>query len=124
MAGIYVASKSRHGPTWLRLRASGVPIVSTWIDECEAGATSSWPDLWVRCIEEATNAGALILYVEEGEVLKGAIAEVGAALAGGVKVFYAGPPRAFTFLEHPLVVRCPDLDAAVALAVAWSKTQE
>lgn len=122
MKGIYVASRSKHGPMWLKLRAAGVPIISTWIDECEVGATSSWPDLWTRCIEEAANAGALVLYVEKGEVLKGALVEVGAALSRCVKVFYAGPPRAFTFLEHPLVVRCPDLDTAVALAVKWGET--
>lgn len=89
--GVYIASKVRHASKWLALRAAGVPIVSTWIDEAGDYATLDWPDLWRRCITEASNAAACIVYVEPGDVLKGALLEMGAAMASGVPVFWVGP---------------------------------
>jgi len=116
--GIYVASKAVHGPRWRDMRAAGVPIVSTWIDEAEVGATSDWADLWERCIREASSARAVLVYVEEGETLKGALVEAGAGLACGVSV-HVVCPLGFdhTFLRHPLVRRHETLrDALVAIA--------
>jgi hypothetical protein len=46
--GIYIASKTVHAARWRDLRAQGLPIISTWIDEAEIGATGDWPDLWHR----------------------------------------------------------------------------
>lgn len=113
--GIYVASKAIHADIWLAIRASGVPIISTWIDEAGVGQTKSFVDLWTRCIWEAANCHALILYVEPGEVLKGALVEVGAALASGAKVFVVGDPPG-SFSSHPLVTKCSVLHEAVTLA--------
>lgn len=52
--------------------------------------TLDWPDLWQRCLREATNADVLLVYMEPGETLKGAWIEVGAALAAGVPVIGVG----------------------------------
>jgi len=52
-SGIYIASKSKHAPQWRALRDSGVPIISTWIDEAGEGETLDWTALWKRCIHEA-----------------------------------------------------------------------
>lgn len=80
--GIYVASKAvAHGPMWRARRAAGWPIISTWIDESDEGATLDWPDLWGCCLAEAARAEVLIVYREPGEVLKGAFIEIGVALA-------------------------------------------
>lgn len=111
--GVYVASKTQHGPMWQRLRAEGVPIVSSWIDKHAVGASRDLGDLWVRNISEAANASALISYREQGEVMKGALAEIGAALAAGVRVFWVGPHDDQTIWRHPLVVVCVDLDDAL-----------
>ena len=91
MSGIYVASKTKHAPTWRQLRDFGFPICSTWIDEAAQGQTKSWPDLWSRCVREAACSDALVLYHETGEVLKGALVEVGVALGEGIPVFWVGP---------------------------------
>lgn len=115
-ARIYIASKTNHGPRWRHLRDEhGAPFISTWINEAEAGATIDWPDLWSRCIREAATADALVLYREGGEVLKGAWAEVGAALAHGKPIFAVGCDE-FNIRHHRLFHRCVDLGEAISRA--------
>lgn len=120
-AGVYVASRSRHGAMWRSYRDDGYPIVSTWINESGEDETSDWPDLWARCIDEARTAAACILYApaEDGE-LKGALVEVGAALAGGRAVYFVGDAtaRRYSWIAHPNTVQCDSLDEALALALA------
>lgn len=113
--GFYVASKTRHAPIWRKFRTLGEPIISTWIDEAGEGETTDYADLWLRCIGEATKATALILYAEEGDLLKGGFVEAGAALAASVPVIAVGPV-AGTFVHHPLVMRCSMLSEAFARA--------
>ena len=116
--GIYTASKTAHANRWRDLRASGWPIVSTWIDDAGQGETTSFEDLWLRCISEAASAYAILLYREPGEVLKGAFIEAGVALASGKPVHAIGCGE-FSFVNHPLVTQHETLDAALAaLAVA------
>lgn len=115
MAGIYIASKTVHGARWRSLRAAGVPIISTWIDEAEQGATGDWPDLWTRCVREASQADATVVYREPGEVLKGAFVEMGAALSAGKPVFAVGCEE-FSVKHHPGVTLVGSLDDALMAA--------
>jgi len=122
--GIYTASKTRHAFMWQGVRGL-YPIISTWLDEAGPGETGDWGDLWTRCIAEASGCAALVLFaVDEAEAseLKGALVEVGAALAHGRPVFYCGPdmPR-WSFLRHPLVTRCASPAEALALAAAEAR---
>jgi hypothetical protein len=105
---IYIASKTRHAERWKIIRGSGVPINSTWIDEAGTGESQDLSDLGSRCIKEAAEADVLILYGEPGEKLKGALIEMGAALAHGRTVFVVGNNENFTgaLFEHPLVQVC------------------
>ena len=110
-----MASKAMaHAPKWLAAR-NGLPIVSTWIEEAEEGMTLDWPDLWDRCLSEAANADVLIVYMEPGEVLKGAWVEVGAALAMGVTVIGVGIED-FSIAKSGKIILAPDLDTAFDLA--------
>lgn len=109
---IYVASKVKHAEMWKTLRASGVPINSTWIHEARDKESPSLPDLWVRCVGEARSAHAVLLYVEPGEVLKGALVEVGAALAYNVPVFIVGEPDG-SWVQHPCCYRCDSIENAL-----------
>lgn len=114
--GIYMASKAvAHGPRWQALREEGWPIISTWIDESETGATLDWPDLWERCISEAVSAEVCIVYMEPGEVLKGAWVEVGAALATGVHVIGVGID-AFSISKSGKIITAASLEEALELA--------
>ena len=111
---IYFASKVKHALKWRELRAAGVPVNSTWIDEARDKESPSQPDLWTRCVNEAASAKAVILYVEPGEVLKGALVEVGAALSQRVRVYVVGEPDG-SWVNHPLVRRCSSVEEAVSL---------
>jgi len=84
----------------------GWPIISTWIDEAEQGATDDWSDLWQRCIAEAAAADVTFVVVFGGEKLNGALVEVGAALGAGRPVHVLDPGGALdshSWLHHPLV---------------------
>ena len=86
---IYVASKTLYAPMWRELREQGYNIISTWIDEARVGQTKSFADLAVRCIKEASEADITIVFALEDEILKGTLAEIGAALASGKQVLVA-----------------------------------
>lgn len=118
---IYIASRTRHAARWKALRDQGCPIVSSWIDEAGPGETADWQDLWDRCIAEASQASALIVYAEDDDkYLKGALVEVGAALSHGVPVYLAMGDRnvAGSAWNHRLVTDCESFDDALALALA------
>lgn len=109
---VYVASKAVHGDRWVKLRQSlreketDVEIVSTWIDEAGEGQTADYGELSQRCFREISAADALWLFCLPDEILKGALVEVGMALALGKKVIYTGPVNAPSisrvFRCHPL----------------------
>lgn len=114
--GIYVASKAvAHGPMWRARRAAGWPIISTWIDESDEGATLDWPDLWGRCLAEAARADVLIAYREPGEILKGAFIEIGVALGLGKPVIAVGLEE-YSISKSGRLILVEDLDAAFARA--------
>lgn len=117
---IYIASKVKHADRWKAIRAQGVNIISTWIDEAGSGETADFHDLWQRCINEAMHCDYLIIYREPDEVLKGAWVELGAALASDhlPKVFAIGL-REFTISHYKPIRhfdRIEDAFAAVSLA--------
>lgn len=113
----YCASKTRHADKWKALRAAGNPVNSTWIDEAGPGDTLDFAHLWVRCVTEASEADALLLYCDHDdgpEILKGALVEVGAALGAGKPVFAVGVKDwQGSWVNHPLVIRCRDIQDAV-----------
>lgn len=128
--GIYVASRAsvlERGAMWRALRAGGVPIAASWIDEDGEGATGDFGELWGRICREVTGATALILYAEPSDFpLKGAYIEVGMALAAGVPVYAVLPgvqlePRSMrpvgSWLLHPLVEIAPSVQIAVERAM-------
>lgn len=119
MPGIYVTSKVKHAAMWLSLRESGVPVISTWIDDTQDAQSklrpdddAAWEDLWRRCIDEAATCDALVAYVEPDDVLKGGLVEIGAALSNGRPVFAVGT-FAGSFCRHRLVTQCSSVSEAV-----------
>lgn len=116
--GIYTASRVRHASLWHGYRAEGFSISATWIDEAGPGETADMGELWERCVSEARTAAAVVLYRENGEMLKGALVEVGAALGAGVPVFAVGCDdlKEYSWLHHRLVTRCATLREAMLLA--------
>lgn len=92
-------------------------IISTWIDEALPGQTKDDGELAARCIMEASGADRVIVYGEPGEVLKGALIEVGAALASDVEVVSVGRwdnwPRIFA--KHPFWREAKTIQEAIDL---------
>lgn len=124
--GIYIASRAsipERSAAWRKLRDDGWRIISSWIDEAGEGQTECMADLWKRIEGEVCGAERLVLYVEPGDFpLKGALIEVGMALAAGVKVFVVAPgvdiePKSCrpigSWMNHPLVKHVPSVEVAL-----------
>jgi hypothetical protein len=125
--GIYVASRAsipERGRMWRDLRASGVQINSSWIDEDGEGETSDWSELWTRIEAEIKRSRALILYAEPNDFpLKGAFVEAGIAIAAGIPVFIVAPSVELgsygcrpigSWASHPLVSYADTIGGALA----------
>ena len=104
--------------------------MSTWIDDAWMGVTIDHAELWVRSIREAISADVCLLYVEDGEILKGALVELGAAIAAGRRAIWVGPTsieepgrgrRIHTVTNHPAVTPVRDLEAALERLADWGQ---
>lgn len=121
---IYVASRAtkERAAMWKAYRQSGHLIISTWIDEVEVGATN-FMLLWDRVEREIARCDRLVFYAEPDDFpFKGALVEVGMALAyqkpvvcvlPGVKVSGRTHRPVGSWIEHRRVWRVPDLPAAM-----------
>jgi len=92
---IYIASKADHRPRWRELKENrGFNIISRWIytdDRFSVDPTDlDYTKLWKECIEDVQACDTLVLYVEPGERLKGALVELGAALGSNKEVIVTG----------------------------------
>lgn len=113
---IYVASRAsipERSAMWRQLRADGVNIVSSWIDEAGSGETANLSEHWQNICKEIISSERLILYVQETDFpLKGAFVEVGIALGHSIPVCVVTPDCNFStpsyrpigsWITHPLV---------------------
>lgn len=126
-AGTYIASRAsipERSARWRRLRdEDGWKVTSSWIDEAGAGETSDLGSLWERIAAEVARSERLVLYVEPGDFpLKGALIEVGMALAHLVPIYVVAPgvvlePTSFrpigSWVRHPLVTFCETMEEAL-----------
>lgn len=92
---IYIASKARHRPRWRDLRDNrGYDIISHWIDTPDEYSDDptglDYDKLWRTCIQDVKDCDTLVLYVETDEHLKGALVELGIALALGKDIIVTG----------------------------------
>lgn len=117
---IYVASKAKHGAMWLVAKKTKVAdIDAQWIYVYQDGMINDWHDHWRMCIDQASMSMAVIAYREEGEHMKGALIEIGAALSHRVPVFLVGhwpDEEVGSWTRYRGVVRCSSMDVAIGLA--------
>jgi hypothetical protein len=124
--GTYIASRAsipERSAAWRKLRDDGWHIVSSWIDEAGKGQTEDMADLWSRIEREVCGAERLILYVKPGDFpLKGALIEVGMALASNICIFVVAPEVELepwscrpigSWMHHPLVTRAHSMEEAL-----------
>jgi hypothetical protein len=132
---VYAASRAsipERGAMWRTLRAQGARIVSSWIDEDGEGQTDDFGELWSRIESEIRSADRLVLYAETDDFpLKGALIEVGMAIAMGKPVFLVLPevtldPRNFrplgSWAAHPSVTRVDSVAEVVFAPPAVAAT--
>ena len=91
MIRVYPSSKVKHAPMWRELQNT-VPHVffnARWpyLAKYENDIDhDGFRDLWIECKQDVMSADAVLLYVEENEILKGALVEVGIALANNIPI--------------------------------------
>jgi hypothetical protein len=97
---IYIASKAKHRPRWRDFRdVMGYDIISKWIDTEDTYIGISVADnsdldytkLWRECVQDVKDCDVLVMYVEEGERMKGALIELGIALGLRKEIIVTGP---------------------------------
>lgn len=108
---VYCASKSKHAPIWNKWKERGVKVTSSWLAKFDQGRLSDQTEHWNQILKDIQDSDALLLYSEEGDVQKGALAEFGVAFALGKKLFYVGPiENSLTAVEHENVKIYPNLE--------------
>lgn len=114
---IYIASKLHHAPMLRNLRDAwredGLIINSRWLDQAQHEATATPDDFkifWHTDHIDITECNALVLYTTPDDELRGALVEVGMALALAKPVVLAGDNRAFgSWQYHASIVRATGL---------------
>ena len=117
MLRVYPASKVKHAQKWLELQETNPYVFfhARWLKTAkneENLGPESYPELWRMCEQDVRSADVLLAYVEDGEVLKGALVEVGIAIASGVKVFAVGFKEG-SWMYHKGVERFDTLEQAM-----------
>tara|TARA_B100000508_G_scaffold111285_1_gene89526 strand:+ start:180 stop:545 length:366 start_codon:yes stop_codon:yes gene_type:complete len=84
---VYVSSKLKHKDMWLGRREEGLPVISSWIDGEKIEGGYALDMMWERYLTEISEARYIIVYVEPGDILKGALIELGAALYKNIPVY-------------------------------------
>lgn len=130
--GIYVASRTHHAKFWREYRAQGFNITSSWIDESGEGETADMGELWTRIVREVGASKSVLIYVNGADFpLKGALIEVGAAIALGKRIILCAPGVVFekrscrpigSWINHPLVARVDHIAEALYAAANESLT--
>lgn len=126
-AGTYIASRAslpERSAAWRRLRdMEGWKLTCSWIDEAGVGESADLGSLWARIAAEVSRSERLVLYVEpEDFPLKGALVEVGMALAHMIPIRVVAPGVVLdpvscrpigSWVRHPLVRFCNTMDEAL-----------
>ena len=119
MLRIYTASKLRHAPKWRDIcdKNSNFIFHARWLKHTRIGTPDGpehAPAFWLQDQQDVKDSDALIVYAEKGDKLRGALVEVGMALAYGVPVILIGEHEDWaTWRWHPGVHWVPDIDSAI-----------
>ena len=124
--GIYACSRASvpaRVAMWKDARANGAPIVSTWLDDAVPDAIADPAAFWEKAAREIAQAERLVLYIEADDLpLRGALVEIGIALANNVPISIVAPGVAFdpvtfkplgNWVKHPLVSFVQDVQTAL-----------
>src|SRR5260221_5839328 len=111
---VYTASKLRHAELWRALKWENVIWTARWpfihVDKIpDTGGFAA--RFWEHDMQDVAKADLVLVYAEPEDKLRGALVEVGAALATGKKVIVIGEHEDYgTWQFHPNVIRIARLD--------------
>lgn len=118
MIRVYTASKLHHAPMWRSLCASRKDVIfhARWLKQVTMG-TPDVPEeaeeFWTQDEEDIASSDGLIVYRADGDVLRGALVEVGMALAKDIPVVTVGELDG-TWMHHPgVIARVSTIDEAI-----------
>jgi len=122
---VYIASKMHHAPAWRDLyQLPDIHFVSRWpflepfVEPSATNARCFWQD----DMADVRACHAMIVYALEGEQLRGALVEAGAALALGKLVVVVGDHVDYgTWQHHPNVMRVATLENAIAAIKQYAR---
>lgn len=130
MIRVYPSSKVRHAHMWRRLQED-IPHVffnARWIKRAEKESDlqgDDFRDLWSECKEDVMDSDALLVYAEDGDHLKGALVEVGMAIANDIRVVLVTTDEnrlAYgTWIHADNVEWVTTLEEAMSLLYKWTK---
>ena len=127
-AYIYTASKIRHAGKWRDLRIAHPdihftarwPYLETEVPPTPEQGAIFWPDDFT----DIENADFVLAYGADGDVLRGALVEVGAALATGRRVIIVADDTVGlgTWQYHPHVLKANNIRHAFNIAKMLTAT--
>lgn len=130
MIKIYTASKLCHYMKWRKLRKQypKLHFNARWVEQehlqAEINAQAAMHDstlpndiatqVWIEDIDDVMEADYCLVYAEDGEHLRGALVEAGAAIAAGKGVIVVGDHLDYgTWQYHPRVARVATIEDAI-----------
>jgi hypothetical protein len=130
MIRVYPSSKVKHAPMWREIQQT-VPHVffnARWVKRAERESDlkeGDFLDLWHECQADIESSDVVLVYAEEGDVLKGALVEVGIALANRIRVLLVTPEKnrlAYgTWIHMDEVEWLTSMEEAISLLDMWDK---
>lgn len=122
---IYITSKVHHAKIWQAYEKAGWPLSCSWIwMKLNPKNKRQMARAWIKMISDCRRTRVLIVYLEEGEQLKGGLAEIGAVLASGGKIFSVGFMPCLDEGNRDFsqaITQFPDMDSALAAALEACK---
>jgi len=119
---VYFASKLTYARRlWELALKWNLETTSRWLSQADlelkgSPSTEEFGIFWLVDEEDVRRSDALIVYGEADDILKGALVEVGMAIALGKLVICVGASSSFgSWTNHPLVLIAPSLEGAVKL---------
>lgn len=120
---VYTASKLTHGPMWVNLNWPEIEIVARWpFGHADTQGNPAWPEnceahgsiFWKHDEEDVRAADVVLVYASgDSDVLRGALIEVGIAIALQKYVVIVGECLSYgTWKYHPQVLRTKTMDDA------------
>lgn len=121
MLKIYTASKISDAHLWHKFCASNPNFIfhARWLkhNKMKTPDTAEFaPDFWLQDEQDVKHSDAVLVLGQEGQHLRGALVEVGIALAWGIPVIIIGDhPDYGTWQFHPGVRKVKDFEGAFAV---------